>query len=246
MSSPKTLHANEERAFHVRLMPCIITKQFDKCICMKLSEVQPIDEAGEPFGRPLEVWGQFSAAGLRSMLQDLEEATDPVGLPTPDEIRNRNPYGWGVVFADGREAWQYNEDGSENPFATIHLPDVRELWVLPRPGHMDLPRYGLVAEMGFFRIDPHHGLERLDLPYPDWPYHWHYYRRNWITFSSFGGQSEYLPERVIQVLGWRIEDEGEDVLLEIGIEADGTWHIFKKEPWDHSGFVPPQAVGETP
>ena len=232
---PTILRDDPDQGYSIRLVPCVITKRFDKCICVKLGEIEPQDEQGKPIGKMIEVIGQFSAAGLSSLFERLQEAPPPIALPTSEEVRHDNPYQWAVQYEDGRYVTQYREDGSETPFREVALGQVIEFWVVPRPGH-DLPRYGLMKTLGFVRID-REGFQTLDFPWPDVPFHWEYYRRVTMTFGSFGGQPDQLPAHVRQCFGWWLTDgDGTEIRLELAIEADGSWTVHKKEPLDHSAF----------
>lgn len=227
------LYTDDERNYEIRIVPCCITGEFTKCIVTKIGFIEDRET-----GEQAEVHGQFSEQGLLSLLTDLREAPLPIQLPTSEEIRQANPYGWGVTLTDGRQLGQWSPDGRETPFRTVHLPDVTQFWLLPKPGFESLPRYIFCREKGFHRYVGGTWVD-LELPYPEnVPFEWHYYRRNSITCSSYVGQTDQLPPHCVQVMGWRIDQQ----IFEIGVEENGDWAIFKKEPKDDPEWKAPRKI----
>ncbi len=234
VSAPSPVAVNTERSFIVCITPCIITKQFDRCIMVKLGTIEVVDSDGTK--KIVEVEGAFSRDGLRSLLTDLETVPDPVGLPSQEEVKTHTPYQWAVVMADGEHVQQYPLEGGETPFALLHLPNVAQFWILPRQDPESLPWYGLIVGKGFVKRNGFGGnWEWLKLPHPgEQPFAWHYYRNNTLHFMACGGQTDALPPHVRQVLGWRLPQEGgEDLVFEIGVEPDGSWQVFRREPLEH-------------
>jgi hypothetical protein len=210
------------RNFEVLVTPCIITKRFDKCIKVKLGEVKMPDEV------IAVITGTFSRAGLLSLMTDLDSVDNPLNLPPPEEIKKNALYHWGVVMKDGEHYQQYNEDG-EMGFSSIHIPDVEELWLMPRRNPDDLPWFGITRSLGFVqRENSSAGIETLDVPFPTEPIWFQYYRNTSLHFGIAAGQATVLPPRVVHVIGWRV---GETV-CEIGVEEDGNWQVWKMEPKD--------------
>lgn len=229
----QTVTVNVDRHYTVQAVPCLITKQFDRCIMVKLGTIaMPADEAF-PEGRAVEVVGAFSRAGLQSLMADLESVPDPVGLPSQEAVKEATPYQWAVIREDGEHFQQYPPGEPELPFRQIHLPDVREFWIIPRYDPHSLPWFGLRQRSGWFIRE--NGVERaLDLPHPrEEPFWFQYYRSNTITFGLGLGQCDPLPAHVVQVMGWRVGE----TLFEIGIEFDGSWQVWKREPLDDPRFA---------
>lgn len=227
MSEP--IAVNVERNFQVAVVPCVVTKQFDRCIVVKLGTiVMPPDEQ-YPQGRAVEVTGAFSRAGLESLRQDLESVPDPIGLPTQAEVNATTPYQWAVVMEDGEHYQQYPSGGGEMPFREIHLPEVTQFWIIPKESSNALPWYGLIRGDGW-KVRGTDGVTRpLDLPHPDnEPFWYQYYHNTALTFALGPGGSDRLPPHIVQVLGWRIET----TIFEIGVEYDGSWQVWKREPLD--------------
>lgn len=213
----------EGQTFDILVTPCLITKKFDKCIRVKLGQVIMPDET------VAVIMGAFSRDGLLSLLTDLDSVENPLELPAPEEIRENALYHWGVVMKDGEHYQQYNTDGTETPFASIHIPDVQEFWIVPRHNPDALPWYGMIREMGFVsRLNGQAGIETMDLPFTDEAFWFQYTRDVTIHFGIAAGQKEVLPPRVVQVLGWRVGE----TICEIGIEEDGNWQVWRMEPVD--------------
>jgi hypothetical protein len=223
-----------DRAFRVLLTPCIVTKTFDRCIMVSLGNIDVIDSDGSK--KEICIQGAFSRDGLNSLLLDLETVPDPVGLPKQEEIKEHSPYQWAVVLENGEHLQQYPADGDELPFASVHLPDVAQFWIIPRGDPNRLPWYGLIRGQGFVRRENLNApQEFLSLPHPgDVPFEWHYYRNNTLHFMACAGQTDRLPPHVKQVIGWRVGPLGEPntLVLEIAIEPDGTWQLFSRKPLD--------------
>jgi hypothetical protein len=218
----------ETRSFEVLVTPCIVTKKFDKCIRVKLGEVKMPDDTIAC------IMGAFSKDGLQSLMTDLDTVENPLELPTPEEVKTNALYHWGVVMKDGEHYQQYHEDGSETPFSTIHIPDVEEVWIVPRRTPDELPWFGITRTLGFVtRANGSAGIETMDLPFTTEPIWFQYYRNTTIHFGIAAGQKTVLPPRVVQVLGWRVGE----TLCELGIEEDGNYQIWRQEPvndprWD--------------
>jgi len=231
MSETHTINA--DRNFEVKVAPCLITKQFDRCIVVKLGTVVlPADELNEE--RVVEVMGSFSREGLDTLRRDLESVPDPIGLPTQEAVNRDTPYQWAVVMEDGEHYQQYPVEGGETPFSSIHLPDVDQFWIMPRENPNALPWYGLMRGKGWFERGTDGVTRPMNLPHPgDEPFEWHYYRHNVITFAMGGGECETLPPHVVQCLGWRLPRTNQvDVVFEIGVEFEGSWQVWKREPLD--------------
>lgn len=215
---------SNDRNYAVALLRCIITGQLNKCIRVKLCDI-PWEVEGEP--QVAEIYGQFSAEGLRSLLTDLEAAPDPLTLPTPDEIRQGNPYQWVAVYEGGESVRQF-EGAEEVPLALVDFPRVKELWVAPR--YASLPSFGLIKGEGFvYRESPLHPHESLDLPSPEGDFQWNYYRRVSLTFTNCVGENELWPTQVKQVLGWQVGSDENACICEIAIEDEGSWQVYKKQ-----------------
>ncbi len=224
---------NTDRHFEVKVAPCLITKQFDRCVVAKLGTVVlPADDTNEE--RVVEVMGSFSREGLDILRRDLESVPDPVGLLSQDEVNQDTPYQWAVVMEHGEHYQQYPVEGGEMPFSAIHLPDVHQFWIMPRESPEALPWYGLIRGKGWVERGTDGVSRPLDLPQPgEEPFEWHYYRHNVLTFAMGPTDCETLPPHVVQILGWRLpRADGADVVFEIGIERDGSWQIWKREPLD--------------
>jgi len=230
----ETIGANLDRSFRVLLTPCIITKQFDRCIMVNLGTIEVVDSDGSK--RTMNIEGAFSRDGLNSLMTDLESVADPVGLPRPEEVKNFSPYMWAAVLTSGEHLQQFPVNGEETPFGSLHLPDVAQFWLIPKTNPNDLPWYGLIAGQGFVRRENLTApIQKLPLPCPDQPFEWHYYRNNTLHFMAASGRSEQLPPHVKQVIGWRIGPLGEPgtLVFEIAVEPDGTFQVFKREPLQH-------------
>lgn len=217
------------RPFEVVVTPCIVTRQFDRCIRVALGKVK-VDDDKEAI-----IVGAFSRDGLKQLLDDLEMMPDPIGLPTPDEIKASTQYMWAVVLSNGTSRQQYLPNQTETAFSDLHLPEVEEFWIIPRFEPDALPWYGLMAGVGFVRKQGFNGfLEPLSLPHPGHePWAWQYYRNITHHFGMCAGQTEILPPHIVQVLGWRIGD----TIFEIGIEEDGNFQVFRMLPKDDSRFA---------
>jgi len=222
--------------YTVRLMPCKITGKFDKCIFVKLEELD-VD------GHQVDICGQFSVEGLQKLIDIIQQAPEQVQPPSPEERQAGTPYMWYVVYTNGRILQQFPPEGGE-----LHMGDadicnaanIQEFWIVPRSKVGEIPAFGFVRDRGFFKKEhPYAEPERLDFPYPvGAPFHWHYYRKIFRVFGmSSWGQSE-LPIRVVQVFGWCVPAEhsgdGQEVKLLIGVENDGSWQIWTREPLDHA------------
>ena len=217
------------RAFEVVITPCIVTRQFDRCIRVALGKVRVDDE------KEAVIVGAFSRDGLKQLMNDLESMPDPIGLPTPDEIKGSAQYMWAVVLSNGTSRQQYLSDQTETPFADLHLPEVEEFWLIPRFEPNALPWYGLIQGVGFVRRQGIDGeLEPLSLPHPGHePWAWQYYRNVTLHFGVCAGQTEVLPPHIVQVMGWRIGE----VIFEIGVEEDGNYQVYRIVPKEHARFV---------
>src|SRR5690242_7126285 len=101
----ETLAVNTDRNFKVQVRPCIVTKQFDRCIVVHLGQFAIEDENGET--KTAEVEAAFSRDGLHSLLTDLESVPDPLGLPDRQKILKSTPYQWAVVTRDGEHYQQF-------------------------------------------------------------------------------------------------------------------------------------------
>lgn len=227
-SDLETVGANLDRQFRVLLTPCIVTKKFDRCIMVSLGQIEIIDSDGSK--KIANVEGAFSRDGLQSLMADLESVPDPVGLPKREEVKTHSPYMWAAVMNDGDHIQQFATSGEETPFATVHLPDVAQFWVIPKDDPDSLPWYGLIRGQGFVRRENlQSAYEPLPLPHPgNTPFEWHYFRNNTIHFIACAGTNERLPPHVKQVIGWRIDER----LFEIAIEPDGTFQVFNRVPLD--------------
>jgi len=229
---------NVERNFRVILAPCIVTRKFDRCILVKLGTIDVVDSDGSK--RIVSVEGAFSRDGLQSLMTDLGTVEDPVGLPKKEEVRHYSPYMWAAVMKNGEHLQQYPLIGDETPFANLHLPDVAQMWLIPKDDPNGLPWYGLIAGQGFVRranLDA--PLEQLPLPHPgELPFEWHYYRNNTLHFMAIAGNNDQLPPHVRQVIGWRVGAAGDPdtLVFEIAVEPDGTFQVFKREPLMHEFF----------
>lgn len=230
----QTAGASEDREFRVLLTPCVVTKQFDRCIMVQLGTLDIVDSDGSK--KTVVIEGAFSRAGLQCLKDDLESVPDPVGLPKREDVKNHSPYMWAVVMNNGEHFQQFPLVGDETKFGDLHLPDVAQFWLVPKNDPNSLPWYGLMRGQGFVRratMDA--DLEVLPLPHPgDVPFHWHYYRNNTLHFMTCAGSTDQLPPHVKQVLGWRLGAEGEPgtLVFEIAVEPDGTFQVFKREPLD--------------
>lgn len=219
---------NTDRNFQVAVVPCVVTKQFDRCIIVKLGTVILPPDEQNPEGRAVEVTGAFSRAGLESLRQDLESVPDPLGLPTQVEVHAATPYQWAVVMEDGEHYQQYPADGGEKPFREIHLPEVTQFWIIPRESPNALPWYGLIRGEGWKVRGTDGVTHALDLPHPEEPFWYQYYTNTALTFALGPVGNDSLPPHIVQVLGWRIDE----TIFEIGIEFDGSWQVWKREPMD--------------
>ena len=235
--------------YEVALVNCVVTKQMDKCICLPVGSFtsQGFDPAtGEPLldddGKPklvdFEVIAQFSAPALQQLLLMLEAAPFPVPMKTAEEVTHENPYGWLAVYPDGRRTYQYGPEGGETPFASIHIPDLSEFWIIPQSHSSGLPAYGFSPEMGFVIVKkPGGDIEPMHLPYfPGRPV-WFQYRRkvtrNFLVGRGGSTENSYIK----QTFGWRVEEpDGTRIVFEVGIEPNGRWSPFHKEPLDHPLF----------
>lgn len=235
------------REFEITMTHCSITGAIDKCVSIPLAtgRVPVTNERGQTIVDPVtgdtkyaefDVIGHFSERGLQIIQHKLQEASHPVfALKSPDEVRAENPYGWLAIYHTGQRIYQYPETGGETSFATIHIPDLQSFWIIPRNEHQ-LPAYGLIKDMGFVRAATNGGdLESLDIPWPGpgidfWV---QYYRRVYRRGTVGGGVTQEEPAYIKQILGWRIEQNGKSVILEISVEEDGSWQPHTKEPLDH-------------
>ena len=219
----------DNRQFEVVITPCIVTRQFDRCIRVQLGKVQVDDD------REAVIVGAFSRDGLAQLLSDLESVPDPIGIPTPAEVREKTAYMWACVLVDGTSRQQYRADGSETPFADIHLPEVKEFWILPHFDPDALPWYGLIDGVGFVRRSGFDGeIEPLPLPAPDGEsFEWHYYRNVTLHFGACQGQTDLLPPHIVQVLGWKIGE----TIFEIGVEEDGNYQVYRMIAPDDPRFA---------
>lgn len=219
----------DNRQFEVVITPCIVTRQFDRCIRVQLGKVQVDDN------REAVIVGAFSRDGLRQLLTDLESVSDPIGIPTPNEVREKTAYMWACVLSNDTSRQQYQANGSETPLADIHLPEVKEFWVIPRFHPDALPWYGLIDGVGFVRRSGFDGeIEPLPLPAPDGePFEWHYYRNVTLHFGACQGQTDLLPPHVVQVLGWKIGE----AIFEIGVEEDGNFQVYRMLPAEDLRFA---------
>jgi hypothetical protein len=228
----------EQSVFACRVVPCRITRQFDKCVVVKLAEV-PQDN-----GDALEIHGNFSREGLLQMVDWLDAQPMPVNLPSPDVIRADAKYQWAVVMADGSTIQQYDpEDMQVKTMADVALPLVREFWLIPhtRLGPDALPWFGCIPGEAFVRRDHATGEETIlcwpgtdqPLPVPAEPFEWHYYRTPSITFH-LGAMQGTFPVHLVHKLGWRVGPLGDPstMVLELFVEEDGSWQIGKQEPID--------------
>jgi hypothetical protein len=111
----QTITINTDRHFEVKTVPCLITKQFDRCIVVKLGTIAMPPDAEFPEGRAVEVIGAFSRAGLESLRQDLESVPDPIGLPSQEEVRDATTYQWAVIYKNGQHYQQYPPNEEEFP-----------------------------------------------------------------------------------------------------------------------------------
>ena len=224
---------NTDRNFQVQVVPCIVTKRFDRCIVVKLGTVVLPPDEQYPEGRAVEVTGAFSREGLECLRRDLESVPDPIGLPTQAAMNRDTPYQWAVVMEDGEHYQQYPTDGGEMPFSEIHLPDVTQFWIMPRESANALPWYGLIRGKGWFVRDTAGVTRSLDLPHPgEEPFWYQYYRNISKTFALGPCGSDSLPAHIIQVLGWRIDE----TFFELGVEYDGSWQVWKRQPLDDPRF----------
>lgn len=213
--------ADDSHNFQTGFMRCVINKTWDKCIRVKLGEVYNADgEAGA-------VYGQFSESGLRSLLADLDSAPQPVNLPTPDQIRNNTPYQWAVVYENGEHYQQFPADGSEWHSGMIDWSQVREAWIIPQGAPDLLPWFGLVKNVGFLRREAGKEDDLLDIPMIDGDFQWNCERRVTITFTSALGNTDVLPAHVIQRLGWQVGDPENPTIVELGIEDDGSFQLYR-------------------
>lgn len=223
------LAENVDQHYRVVAAPCLITKQLDRCIQVKLGTIvvpaDPDKEGAEP--RIVEVYGKFSREGLERLQRDLASVPDPIGIPSQQQVNNQTPYQWAVVMEDGEHYQQYPVEGGELPFGAIHLPNVCQFWIIPRVSADALPWYGLVRGEGW-KIRETDGTTRsLDLTHPgEEPFEWHYLRNISLTFALQGEQADSLPPHIVQILGWRVEN----TIFEIGIEYDGSWQIWRRQP----------------
>lgn len=226
---PETLAVNTERNFKVQVRPCLITKEFDRCIVVNFGSIAVEQPDGTM--KYAQVEGAFSRDGLQSLLADLEAVPDPLGLPTADEIRAAEVYQWAVVMEDGEHYQQWPPGEREKPFSEIHLPEVSQFWIIPRFDPDSLPWYGLIRGKGFVvRNGPEGGDASLDLPHPgETPFWFQYYRKVVQTMNLALGQSYRLPAHTVQVLGWRVGE----TIFEIGIESDGNWQVWKRQPLEN-------------
>lgn len=208
---------NKDRGFEVGLMTCIVTRQLDNCIRVKLGEVQ------NELGQTAEIFGQFSEAALTALLTDLQTAPFSDTGVTPEQVRGGTEYSWIAYYEDGSSASQYPADGGpETPLSLVEFPRVQSFWVRPR-FNQELPWYGLGKERGFQRLDPVAVTSTvLDVPFPkgqEWQ--WNYYRKNWLQFGP-----NAQPPRTVQVIGWQIGD----VICEIAVESSSEWQVWQKTP----------------
>lgn len=202
-------------------MRCVVNRTWDKCIRVKLGDIYNSD------GETGSVYGQFSESGLRSLLSDLESAPYPVNLPSPDQIRNNTPYQWAVVYESGEHYQQFPADGSEWHAGMIDWSQVRETWIVPQGAPGILPWFGLVKGVGFLRRETGKEDELLDIPMIDGDFQINYYRRNVITFTSALGNTDVLPVHLTQVIGWQVGDPENPTIVELGIEEDGSYQLWK-------------------
>lgn len=234
ISNPPGTYYNSERHFQTGFFCCSVTRQMDKCIRIKLGDL-PL-----PDGKVAEVHANLSEEGLKSLMTDLQSAPPPLNVPSAEEVRAGAAYQWGVILEDGTHLQQYPATGGETPFSAIHLPDVKEFWIIPREKPDALPWFGLLKDTGF--VIGHHkegqptewkpltrfGLNGVEepLPFPkDEPFWYQYYRQNTLTFGMYSaGQDSAI--HLAQVLGWRV---GEDTIFELAIEDDGSWAVWKDE-----------------
>lgn len=220
-----------------RVAPCRITRQFDKCVIIKLAEV-PMED-----GNTMEVHGNFSREGLLQMVDWLDEQPMPLELPDPSTIRANAKYQWAVIMEDGSTIQQFDPDEGMKTMADVALPLVKEFWLIPRTdlGPDALPWFACIPGKGFVKTDHATGEETVlcwpgtdrPLPVPDEPFEWHYMRRPAISFQ-LGAFNGVFPVHIIQKLGWRLGPLGdpETRVLELFVEEDGSWQIGKQEPID--------------
>jgi hypothetical protein len=235
-SEIETLGVNLDRSFRVILAPCVITKAFDRCILVRLGQVDVFDSDGSK--KTVNIEGAFSQDGLLSLMTDLQSVPDPVGLPKQEEVKTHSPYMWAAVMNNGEHVQQFPTRGEEVPFAGLPLGDVAQFWIVPKDDPDSLPWYGLIRGTGFVRRENLNApLETLALPKPgDEPFDWHYYRNNTLHFMACAGNTDQLPPHVKQVIGWRIGPLGDPdtLVFEIAIEPDGTYQVFHRAPLDHA------------
>ncbi len=110
---------------------------------------------------------------------------------------------------------------------------MEDFAIVPRDASLGLPSFILSRREGFFKADPNVSLtewEPLGLPFPKGgEFQLNYYRRNTITFTNIVGQNEMWPVHRKTALGWQVGDPENPTVLEIAIEEDGAWQIYRKE-----------------
>lgn len=223
MSEPTT-DAAKERFFKVAFLKCTVTGEFDKCISVRLGQIQRDD------GQVAEVYGNFSERALLSMLTDLHGAPDPVLVPSHETVQEQTPYQWATVSNDGEAMQQFPKDGLEYPFRDLKLEEVDELWLVPKVEGSDLPWYAITRATGFVQMIGETCVN-LPLPVPDEPFTIHYFRRVSVTTVTCNGEQDSLPPHVVQVIGWQTGDR----VFEIGVEPDGSYTVWKDEPLEKGG-----------
>lgn len=243
----------EKLDFKICYAPCSITGVMDKVIVTKVNtlDVEVIDDqTGEKKTESLDVFTQESEEGLMMKLRALQAAEVPVPVEVDAEtIRANCKYHWVAVYPDGNYVSQYPIIGGETGFDRVDLYQISELWIKPRDPSSPNPSYCLSRDRGFEKLDPTTGdLESLQLPRPDAPFHFQYFRRVAITWGM-GAQGEgALPAHVRQCLGWRVDTLHGDpfeTVCRIAIEDEGgDWQIEEMAPSESRHLQPKQIHAE--
>ncbi len=236
----EVLFEDDVHHFQIVYAPCLVTRQFDKCILAKLTDLDFTDEYGEK--KTAEIFGQFSQAGLQALQEALQSAPIPIPIPNPDQVRQGTRYQWIACYLDGTQIEQFPDDGSDHHIGHVDLHQVGMFWVVPRDRNSGLPAYCLNRAVGLCRIEewPTGVIEQLGLPMPDVPFHIEYQRRITKTFTAGAPGCLDTPTQMQHELGWRVDTlHGDDyeTRLIIAIEdEDGSWQIARKEPLESPHF----------
>lgn len=194
-----------------------------------------------------QIWCQYGAEGLQTMMRALAESAYPVpDIPDNDGIRANLNYHWHAFYANGESVRQWCPDPDGGPpieknFGDLDPHRVARFFLLPKDENSRLPCYCLDREQGFLmakrRGQPYEAMVDTNgapLPMPSVPFHLEYCFRPHITLMYDPSRCDAMPVHVRQELGWRVDTlHGDpcDTWFILGIEDDdGGWQVMRKEP----------------